>query len=194
MRQCDIDAVNAAKPDYIGFVFADSRLKITAAQAEELRKNLADDIIPVGIFVNEPIDNVLSIVQAGTIDIIQLHGDESEQYIEQLKSLTHKPIIKAVTVLKAGDVQKWENSCADYILLDSGGATGKVFDWNLIGEVQRPFFLAGGLNIENIDSAMQLQPFAVDISSGVETNGFKDEEKIQAIIKRVRNYSQSLEA
>jgi len=189
LRPCDIDAVNFAKPDYIGFVFAESRLKITTFQAEKLRKNLSRDIIPVGVFVNEPINNIISIVQSGIIDIIQLHGDETEQYIARLKSLTDAVIIKAVAVIEAGDVQKWENSCVNYLLLDSkGGATGQLFDWNLIGEIQKRFFLAGGLNIENIHSAIQkTSPFAVDMSSSVETNGLKDEEKIKAIISKIRN-------
>jgi len=188
-RPCDIDAVNSAKPDYIGFVFAESRLKLSAFQAEELRKHLSRDIIPVGVFVNEPMDNIISLVQSGIIDIVQLHGDETEQYIEKVKSITNKPVIKAVAVNKTGDVQKWENSCADYLLFDSkGGGTGRIFDWDLIGETQREYFLAGGLNAENIDSAIKrTNPFAVDMSSGVETNGFKDEEKIKAIVSRIRN-------
>ena len=188
LRQSDIDSVNSAKPDYIGFVFAESRLKITAIQAESLRKNLSSEITPVGIFVNESIDNIISLAQNGIIDMIQLHGDEEEQYIEKIKSLIDTPILKGVSVLKVGDVQKWENSCANYLLFDSkGGASGQVFDWRLIGETQRDFFLAGGLTIKNIDSAIQTtNPFAVDMSSGVETNGFKDEKKIQAIISRIR--------
>ena len=187
-RQCEIEAVNLVKPDYIGFVFAESRLKVTAFQAEALRKNLSCDIIPVGIFVNDSVENIASFARCGMIEIIQLHGDETEDYIEKLKSLADKPIIKAVAVNKTGDAQKWEKSCADYLLFDSkGGASGQVFDWELIGEVQRDFILAGGLNIKNIDAAIQkTKPFAVDTSSGVETNGFKDEDKISKFIRRIR--------
>ena len=189
MHQHDIDAVNIAKPEYIGFVFADSRLKISASQADILRKRLSPSIIPVGVFVNATIDEIVSHIRSGIIDAAQLHGDETEEYIQTLKSLTDKPVIKAVSVLKTGDVQKWVSTCADYILLDNkGGATGKPFDWNLIGEVGRDFFLAGGLNIENIRSAIdKLNPYAVDISTGVETNGTKDGEKIMKLIRRIRH-------
>jgi len=185
----DIDAVNIAKPDYIGFVFADSRLQINPFQAENLKKRLSPDITPVGVFVNETIDNIISIIRRDIIHVVQLHGDETENYIETLKSLTDKPVIKAVSVLKAGDVQKWLGTCADYILLDNkGGASGQPFDWNLIGEVNRKFFLAGGLNTQNIQSAIErLNPYGVDISTGVETNGAKDKEKVIAIIRRIRN-------
>lgn len=188
-RQCEIDAVNAAKPDYIGFVFADSRLKISVSQANCLRKRLSPDIIPVGVFVNEPIEKIMPLIRNGIIEAAQLHGDESEEYIKTLKTLTNKTVLKAIPVLKAGDVQKWSDTCADYILLDNkGGATGKPFDWNLIGEVRRKFFLAGGLNSENVKYAVEkFSPYAVDISSGVETNGLKDEEKIRTIIRRIRN-------
>ena len=189
MRPCDIDAVNLAKPEYIGFVFADSRLKVSPSQAGELKKRLSPDITPIGVFVNETAQNIISLIHSGMIDAVQLHGDESEEYIKILKSLTDKPVIKAVPVLEAGDVQKWASTCADYILLDNkGGATGKPFDWNLIGDVSRKFFLAGGLNVMNIRCAIEkANPYAVDISTGVETNGVKDAEKITAIVRRIRN-------
>jgi len=188
-RLCDIDAVNIAKPEYIGFVFAEiSRRKITFKQAEELRKNLSPDIMPVGVFVNEPIDNIISVVKTGIIDIIQLHGNETEEYIEKIKSALDNKVIKAVSVINQGDVQKFKDTCADYLLLDNkSGGTGKNFDWSLIGESEKPFFLAGGLNLENIKSAvLQTNPFAADVSSGVETNGLKDKEKIISIISAVR--------
>ena len=187
-RLCDIDVVNIAKPEYIGFVFAESKRKVTPAQALELRKNLSPDIIPVGVFVNEPLNNIISVVRTDIIDIIQLHGSETEEYIGELKSLTDKPVIKAVSVIKTGDVQKFNNTCADYLLLDNkGGGMGQIFDWDLIGESNKPFFLAGGLNIENIESAIsKINPFAVDISSGVETNGLKDKEKIRTIISTIK--------
>ena len=188
-RQCDIDAVNIALPNYVGFVFADSRLKIDTHQASEMRKRLSLNIIPVGVFVNETIENIMSIIRNGIIDVVQLHGDENEDYIKTLKSLTDKPVVKAVPVLKIGDVQQGSNTCADYILLDNkGGATGKSFDWTLIGEVNRKFFLAGGLNIENINLAIEkIKPYAVDISTGVETNKLKDKEKIINLVRKIRN-------
>ena len=187
-RQCEIDAVNAAKPDYIGFVFALSRLRISASQAGSLREKLSPQIVAVGVFVNEDIEKIIPLTESGIIDAVQLHGNETEEYIMALKSLTDKPVIKAIPVLKNGDVQKWSGSCADYILLDGkGGATGKPFDWDLIGKVSRQFFLAGGLNARNIQSAIEKTcPYAVDISTGAETNGIKDKEKIAEILRRVK--------
>ena len=188
-RLCDIEAVNAAKPEYAGFVFAESKRKVTPRQAEKLRAILSPDITLVGVFADETPENILSLVHSGIVDIIQLHGDENETYIEKLKAQTDKPIIKAVPVLNTGDVQKWADTCADYLLLDNKtGGMGRAFDWHLIGEAKKPFFLAGGLNIENIISAvLKIRPFAVDISSGVETQGSKDAEKIKAIIIKIRS-------
>ena len=188
-RPCDIDAVNSAMPDYIGFVFADSRRKVSPGQAAELRGKLAKGIIPVGVFVDEAVEHVLSLVQDGVIAVIQLHGAEDEEYIQKLKRLTTKPVIKAVSVQKSGDVQKWTDTCADYILLDNkSGGTGQTFDWGLIGETNKPYFLAGGLDTDNIAAAIsQAVPFAVDASSGVETDGLKDHAKIDEFIRRVRN-------
>ena len=185
---CDIEAVNIAKPEYAGFVFAESKRRVTSAQAAVLRAKLSPDIMPVGVFVNETPENILPLVRSGVIDVIQLHGDEDEEYITKLKTFTDKPVIKSVPVLKTGDVQKWKNTCADYILLDNkSGGGGKAFDWKLIGEVKKQFFLAGGLNMGNIEPAInKINPFAVDISSGVETNGLKDGEKIISIIGRIR--------
>ena len=188
-RICDIESVNLAKPEYIGFVFAESGRKVTPEQAKELRMKLLPDIIPVGVFVNEKPESIVSIVKSGIIDVIQLHGDETEEYIKEIKDLTGKPIIKAVSVIKAGDVQKFADTKADFLLLDNkSGGTGKAFDWDLIGEVNKPFFLAGGLNIDNVGLAIsKSNPFAVDISSGVEVDGFKDRDKIMAIIRSIRN-------
>ena len=188
-RLCDIEAVNESKPEYMGFVFAESRRQVTPGHAEELRAKLSPDITPVGVFVNEAIENVLRLIQNGIIDAIQLHGAEDEEYIKKLKESTNKPVIKAVSVERVGDVQKWIQTSADYLLLDNkNGGTGQAFDWHLIGELKKPFFLAGGLNSQNIKSAiLTTSPFAVDISSGVETDGVKDKEKISSIIRRIRN-------
>ena len=187
-RPCDIEAANAAKPDYIGFVFAKSKRRVEPEQAARLRSRLSADIVAVGVFADEAPENIASLLRLGIIGAAQLHGGEEEAYIKKLKTLTSMPIIKAVSVLKAGDVQKWAESCADYLLLDGKeGGSGGAFDWELIGEAKKPFFLAGGLNIENIEAAIKkTSPFAVDISSGIETNGLKDEKKIKSIISIIR--------
>ena len=188
-RTCDIEAVNAAKPEYIGFVFAESRRRVTPEQAADLRRGLSDGIIPVGVFLYEKAAFIAELVKNGTIGMIQLHGNEDDEYIKSLKQLTDAPVIKAVPVQKAGDVQKYDLSSADYLLLDNKtGGTGHAFDWGLIGKSAKPYFLAGGLNIDNVAAAInQTAPFAVDVSSGVETNGLKDFVKINDFVGRVRS-------
>ncbi|MCL2773352.1 MAG: phosphoribosylanthranilate isomerase [Oscillospiraceae bacterium] len=185
-RLCDIDAVNEAKPDYIGFVFAEkSRRKVDIKTALELQENLRRDIISVGVFVDENPEKILEIVKAGIIAIIQLHGSESEDYIKNIIDLTGKPVIKSAANLN--DMRK----NANYILFDTiGGGTGKSFDWGILdkSKIDKPFFLAGGLNIDNVVSAInQVRPFAVDISSGVETNRLKDRRKIIEFVNFVRS-------
>ena len=188
-RLCDIDAVNAVKLDYVGFVFAESRRKVTTEQAAKLKQLLRPSISVVGVFVDEPAPSILSLVNSGVIDVIQLHGSENEEYIFELKQLTNKPVIKAISVQSKGDVQKWSETAADFLLLDhKSGGTGHSFDWDLIGKVDGPFFLAGGLNAENVTKAIKkTTPFAVDVSSGVETNGVKNPIKIKEFIKAVIN-------
>ncbi|MDR0328381.1 MAG: phosphoribosylanthranilate isomerase [Planctomycetaceae bacterium] len=188
-RPCDRDFVNEAKPEYVGFVFAESRRKVSHLLAQSLRERLDPSIIPVGVFVNEPMEQIIALIQAEIIGIVQLHGTEDEEYIKRLKTLTDAPVIKAVAVHGEGDVQKWASSSADYLLLDNpGGGTGKCFDWDLLGNIDKPFFLAGGLGIENVaDAVRRVNPFAVDVSSGVETDGYKDASKIKEFIRRTRN-------
>jgi len=188
-RMEDIDAANLYMPDYIGFVFAESRRKVDKTTAKTLKNRLDPRIKTVGVFVNEPIENILSLIENGVIDIVQLHSEENEKYIENLKSKTGILIIKAISVQNKGGVQKWNQSSADYLLLDhKNGGSGQIFDWNLIGETTKPFFLAGGINIENVTAAInKTNPYAVDISSGAETNGIKDSKKIKEFIGRVRN-------
>jgi phosphoribosylanthranilate isomerase len=185
---CDIEAVNEAMPDYIGFVFAESRRKITPRQAFTLREKLCPEIMAVGVFVDAPIENIIELVTKGAIDMIQLHGAEDEAYIQKIKALIDNPIIKAVSVNGKGDVQKWNDTSADYLLLDhQSGGTGETFDWDMIGDVSKPYFLAGGLNPENINTAIKTAaPFAVDTSSGVETDGYKDPSKITEFMRLVR--------
>ena len=190
----DIDAVNQERPEYIGFVFAPSRRNVTPKQAMDLRKALHPGIVPVGVFVDETVETMVSIARDGVVDILQLHGAEGENVIQEVKALTHKRVIKAVSVRCQDDVERWAKTSADYLLLDHPGrGAGQRFDWNLVGEhlvgeIDKPFFLAGGLNADNVTEAIQkTRPFAVDVSSGVETNGLKDHAKIKEFIMRARN-------
>lgn len=187
-RPCDIEAANELKPDYIGFVFAPkSRRYVTYKKAEELKSLLSPDIEVVGVFVNEPPQNVATLLKKGIIDIAQLHGDEDEDYIAELRLLTDKPIIKAFRIKTANDIKIAEQSTADDILLDSGAGTGTVFDWELLKSIQRPYFLAGGLDARNVASAIKtLNPYAVDVSSGIETDGVKDKTEMAAFVAAVR--------
>lgn len=187
-RPCDIEAANELKPDYIGFVFAPkSRRYVTYKKAEELKSLLSPDIEAVGVFVNEPPQNVATLLKKGIIDIAQLHGDEDEDYIAELRLLTDKTIIKAFRIKTANDIKILEQSTADDILLDSGAGTGTVFDWDLLKSIQRPYFLAGGLDARNVASAIKtLHPYAVDVSSGIETAGVKDKTKMAAFVAAVR--------
>lgn len=188
-RDCDIDYVNEAMPDFIGFVFAKSRRQVTLEWAEAARPRLRPGITPVGVFVNEPIINVTRLLNDNIIEMAQLHGDEDENYLQELKSLTSKPIIKAVRVSSHKDIEDAQHTVADFLLLDNGtGGTGESFDWSLVKQVQKPFFLAGGLKAANIEQALSVtSPYAVDMSSGVETEGQKDRNKILEIVRRMRN-------
>lgn len=185
----DIDFVNDAKPDYIGFVFAKSKRQVTPEDAKQLREKLDKDITVVGVFVDEPLENIVALIKDGIIDIPQLHGQEDEEYIKQLKSRVTSPVIKAVKVMSGEDIIRAEESVADYLLLDNGnGGTGQSFDWSLIQDVCKPFFLAGGLHSENVEEGIKkVTPFAVDTSSGVETEGKKNQNKIMEFVRRARN-------
>jgi phosphoribosylanthranilate isomerase len=188
-RAEDIIWVNAAQPDFIGFVFAESHRQVTVEQARKLRGLLSPAISAVGVFRNTDPDSILQVANQRIIDIIQLHGNEDENYLQYIRKKAGGPIIKAISVTGPEDIELWQNSTADYLLLDHGaGGTGQTFDWRQIGKSVKPFFLAGGLHAGNIRQAIeQNQPFAVDISSGVETGGRKDPEKIHDIIRRIRN-------
>ena len=187
-RPEDIEAANQLAPEYIGFVFAPaSRRYISPAEAAGLRQALRPEIRAVGVFVNEEPETVSRLLQEGIIDIAQLHGDEDRDYITRLKSLTGKSVIRAFRVKGEADLRAAEESTADMILLDAGAGDGKTFDWSLLSSVSRPYFLAGGLTPENAAEAVErFRPFAVDVSSGIETDGFKDFEKMRACVRAVR--------
>lgn len=186
-RPCDIEYANEVMPEYIGFVFAEkSRRYVIPEKAIELRNNLDRKIIPVGVFVNAKPEFITELVDRKIIDMIQLHGAEDNQYIESLRQLVDVPVIQAFRIEKQEDVKKAENSPADYILLDSGMGSGKTFDHSLIN-INRPYFLAGGLTPENVgDTVGRLRPFAVDASSSLETDGYKDLNKMIAFADAVR--------
>ncbi|MDR1208922.1 MAG: phosphoribosylanthranilate isomerase [Clostridiales bacterium] len=185
-RPEDIEYVNASPPDYAGFVFARSRRQVTPERAAELRAGLSDGIVPVGVFRDESAETVAALYESGVIAAVQLHGDEDAEYIRALRALCGAPVIKAVRVTSAGDAALWDDCGADYLLLDSGGGTGTPFDWSLIGSVVTPYFIAGGVNLGNIDEAAALRPFGVDVSSGAETGGLKDRGKIRELVEYVR--------
>lgn len=183
----DIDIVNKYKPDYIGFVFANSKRQVSHELAADLKSNLSSDIVSVGVFVNAGIDEILELFNAKTIEIAQLHGNESEEYINILKERTNNElkIIKAIEMAENNDLLKYDDSLADYLLLDSGKGSGKTFDWRLIRkDLKKEFFLAGGINSLNVREAiLEFNPYAIDLSSSLETDGFKDEGKIKEIME-----------
>lgn len=187
-RICDIEGANALMPEYIGFVFApQSRRCILPEKAAKLKSLLSPGIKAVGVFVNQQPEFAAELLNSDIIDIAQLHGNEEDNYIEQLRRLTHKPIIQAFRITGAEEVIKAQNSIADCILLDAGAGTGTSFDWKLVQNIKRPYFLAGGLNAQNAKAALSiLKPYALDVSSGIETNGLKDTRKMAEFIHAIR--------
>lgn len=188
-RTQDMAAVNAARPDYCGFVVnvSTSHRSVSIEQLRELRALLAPGIAAVGVFVDEDVHTIAQLCNEGVLDVVQLHGAEDEGYFAALRAQTTAPIIQAFKVRTAADIEAANESSADYVLLDGGAGDGKPFDWNLLSHAARPYFLAGGLTPENIPQAMAMcAPFAVDISSGIETNKVKDADKIRAAVAAVR--------
>ena len=204
-----IPAVVEAKPDYMGLVFAPSKRQVTGDQAkilvEELHRGYAkkygsdtehdknDTIKTVGVFVNETVDNLVTIANEANLDAVQLHGDEDETFIQSLKERTNVEVWKAIQIRTAADTEKWIDSSADMLLFDAyhkdeRGGTGEVFDWSSLDAFERPFMLAGGIDSTNVARAIRtVRPYGIDISSGIETNGVKDDEKITAFIKIVKS-------
>ena len=189
-RPCDIDYVNEARPDFCGFVLGapKSPRNIPLSRLYELRPRLDSAIIPVGIFVNNPLEQILPPANDQMLGAVQLHGSESPDYIRALKKELSIPVIKAFRVTGPESLREAEESPADWILLDNGtGGTGRAFDWSLLKDMKRPYILAGGLGPENLAKSIQtLHPWGVDMSSGVESGGFKDKEKILAAVAAVR--------
>lgn len=207
-----IPAVVEAQPDYMGLVFASSKRQVTVAQAKilvsELHKQYANrynrDVIQwsndvvqefiktVGVFVNETLENLVTIATEVNLDAVQLHGDEDEAFIQSLKERTNVEVWKAVQIRSAADAEAWIDSSADMLLFDAyhkdeRGGMGEVFDWSCLDEFERPFMLAGGIDSTNVARAIRtVRPYGIDISSGIETEGAKDDEKIKAFTNIVR--------
>ena len=204
-----IPAVVEAKPDYMGLVFAPSKRQVTVDQAktlvEELHRGYAqkygsdtehdknDTIKTVGVFVNETVDNLVTIANEANLDAVQLHGDEDETFIQSLKERTNVEVWKAIQIRTAADTEKWIDSSAEMLLFDAyhkdeRGGTGEVFDWSSLDAFERPFMLAGGIDSTNVARAIRtVRPYGIDISSGIETNGMKDDKKITAFTKIVKS-------
>ena len=188
-RMEDIAAVNAARPDYIGFVFAKSKRQVDRDTARILKAALDPGIQVVGVFVNHPVAEIIALAEQGIIDLIQLHGDEDEDTVRLLQAQTGLPVIRAFRVKDPSDIRA---TAADYRLFDTYdpsqyGGSGAAFNWDLLQGVTGDFFLAGGLNSGNIAAAIQqVRPYCVDFSSGVETDGVKDRDKIIEIVEMIR--------
>ncbi len=193
VRPVDAYAVNLCRPDYAGFVFAENRRRtVSSDHAEMLRDIISCDVKAVGVFQNNEPEYILKLCERGIIDLIQLHGDEDERYIHYLRLHTPLPIIKAVQAKDTETVLRAQELSSDYLLIDTydektNGGTGKSFDYSVLPKLTKPFFIAGGLNSSNIKKALGVGAYGVDVSSGVETNGFKDTEKIAEIIKMIRS-------
>ena len=187
-RPEDIRYANEVKPDFVGFVLAEGfRRRIVREQAAEFRKALDPEIPAVGVFVNNFCEEVISYLREGIIQMAQLHGDETEEDIQYIQAVTGKPVMKAVKVTDRYDVEAWLDSSADYLLFDGGTGSGVTFDWSVLTGIDRNFFLAGGLNAGNLLTAVEkVHPFAVDLSSGVETDGVKDLEKMREVVRLVK--------
>lgn len=189
----DIDYINEVLPDFAGFIFAESSRRISFNQAAKMKSKLNKNIKSIGVFVNEKTENIINAAEEGIIDLIQLHGNEDNNYIKEIGNKLKLPVIKA---FKADSNLKYniENTIADYVLIDSCnknqlGGTGQLFDWGLIPETDKKIFLAGGLNADNIIRAIkEVNPYCLDINSGVEINGKKDRKKILEVMQIVKGY------
>lgn len=189
-RPEDIEYANLVKPDYVGFVFAGNKRRISPDTAVKLKARLSKEIKAAGVFVDEPLKNIIDLLEREVIDIAQLHGSETEEDIQYIQAVTGKEVIKAVKVRHRYDVEAWLDSSADFLLFDSGAGSGEVFDWTLLDGVEREYFLAGGLTPDNIEAAVEhLSPYGIDLSSGVETDGVKDFEKMRKTVETVRRLS-----
>lgn len=186
-RAEDVACVNTYRPEYVGFVFAQSRRKVSAQTAAVLKEALHQEILAVGVFADEKPEHIIRLLGNGVIDIAQLHGKETEEEIRYLKQETGRQIWKAVRADTRKNVENWLDSQADCLVFDSGGGSGQLFDWGILNGISRPFFLAGGIRYDILEEAARLvTPFGIDISSGAETDGCKDPHKIKAIVEKMK--------
>ncbi|MCD8294174.1 MAG: phosphoribosylanthranilate isomerase [Clostridia bacterium] len=189
-REEDILAANEIRPDYIGFVFAAGRRRTVTPEKAKSLKALLDPAIPsVGVFVDQSTEEIAGLLKEGIIDIAQLHGNETEEQVREIKALSGKPVIKAFKVTGKEDIIRWKDSKADYLLLDAGQGCGEQFDWSLLSATSRPYFLAGGINTGNIGEALKMpNACCIDVSSGAETDGFKDPAKMRALVQAAHGF------
>lgn len=190
-READISFANEAMPDFVGFVFAPSRRQVSPSQAARFRDRLQAPIIPVGVFVNAAIAEIQALFADGVIALAQLHGTEAPAYLSALKACCTVPVIQAIRVEGPEDLVPGQHNdhLADYLLLDSGsGGTGRPFQWNLLRTLRPalPYFLAGGITVDNLGEALGYRPYGIDVSSGAETKGFKDRAKMVRLVQQVR--------
>lgn len=190
-RPEDIAAVNAAQPDYCGFIvnYPKSRRSVSWDELPRLSALLSPQIVPVGVFVNQSTALIAELLQSGIISVAQLHGREGNAEIDALRGQTGAPVWKAFQVHSPADIEQASRSHADLVLLDAGQGGGTVFDWSLLEGMERPFALAGGLTVENIPKALRTNAVLLDVSSGAETGGQKDPQKIQTIVSMIKGDS-----
>lgn len=189
IRERDVDYVNQYLPDYAGFIlnFPRSHRNLSLEKAQSLVRLLNPGIQAVGVVVNQPLEWAIDLLNQGFLDALQLHGSEDEAYIQALKTATGRQVWKAFQIKDQADLDAARRCCADQIILDSGQGSGETFDWTLLQNFPRPFFLAGGLGPQNVVRAVkQLHPYGIDLSSGIETNGVKDKGKLSSVIASVR--------
>ena len=197
----DVAIVNEVMPEYVGFVFAKSKRKVSKELALQMRVALHPKIQVVGVFVKEPMEHIVDLCQEQIIDLVQLHGEETLEYVQELRRKIKQPIIYAKRLAQTGErskgdlPQELERFPTDYLLFDTYvkdvyGGSGKLIDYEGVPKLRKPFFLAGGLTEETVVKAIvSVKPYCVDVSSGVETDGRKDCEKIIRFVQQVRGGS-----
>lgn len=189
VRTEDALAANAAMPDWAGLVFDKGRHFVSDDQAETIRRALSPAIPIAGVFVRDDPEHILRLVRRGVIQVVQLHGGETEEYLTALKERARCPFIRVVSVKTREDVLAAQDTAAEYLLLDHGkGGTGQSFDWSMIPAIRKPWIMAGGIGLGNLEDALSYDPYGVDISSGAETDGHKDREKMIRLVRMVRDH------